>query len=175
MMHLNIKKGFESRINVVGIYRPPSGNPTSAIEKIEDKLNEIKQRFKGESIILGDFNIDLRDQHDKLAQKLTGMFNEHALTQVIDSVTRQTITQESMIFTDIKFINKTGVIEMNISDHFIIYLIKKKDRNGKNTKPITCRSFANFDLDLYKADLRLFNFDLVADMDVNTAWDLLWI
>lgn len=63
------------------------------------------------------------------------------------------------------------MLEINISDHFLIDLVKKNDRNSKATKFITCRSFANFDLDSFKADLRLFDFNSIVDTD--TVWDLL--
>lgn len=134
IMHVNLKKGFECRINVIGVYRPPNGNLTSGLEKLKETLKEIKQNCKGESIILGDFNIDYRNSKDRGTTKLREIFEDFWLTQIIDSVTRKTARQETMIdliFTDLRFIHESGVIEMSLSDHYLTFITKKKERNNK--------------------------------------------
>lgn len=177
VMHLNLKKGFESRINVVGIYRPPNGNLTLGLDKLNGILKDVKQTYKGELTVLGDFNIDYKIQTDRSVQRLKDMETDFGLTQVIESITRRTAKHETMIdliFTDMKFVSKSGVIDMAISDHYLTFLVKKKERNCKDSKTITCRSFNNFDLEAFKADLRLFNFASITDLDIEEAWTLLW-
>lgn len=33
MLHVNLKKGFERRLNIIDIYRPPGGNINLGLEK----------------------------------------------------------------------------------------------------------------------------------------------
>lgn len=136
IMYLNLKKGLEKKINVIGVYRPPSGNLLTGLDLIDAKLNEIKESCKGEVVVLGDFNVDFSKDNDRSASKMQDMFDIHGLCQLIKVTTRRTVSQESLIdliFTNVRFVMESGVLEMSLSDHFPIYLIKKKARNGKDS------------------------------------------
>lgn len=95
---------------------------TPGLEKLGDKVKEIKQLYKGESIVLGNFNIDYNNSNVRATQKLCETFAEQGLNQVIDSITRKTARHETMIdliFTDLRFTSKSGVVEMSLSDHYL--------------------------------------------------------
>lgn len=66
---------------------------------------------------------------------------------------------------------------MNLpSDHFPIFLTRKKERLAKEKIEIECLSFRNFDLEAFKRDLRTFDF-IKSDTpvnDVNSCWARMW-
>lgn len=107
--HLNLKKGFEKRFNVVGVYRPPSGNLISGMDILDEKSKEIKQLCKGETVAIGDFNVDFSKGGDhKSIICVHDMLDNHGLSQIIKMATRKTAVHESqidLIFTDIRFIS----------------------------------------------------------------------
>lgn len=178
LFHVNIKKDMASKINIIGVYRPPTGNLSAAIDSLDEAVKEIRNKFKGDITCLGDFNVDI-SKNDKSAQNLATWAANSCLKQLISEPTRVTNRSKScidLIFTDIRSVSLSGVIEYSVSDHFPVFLVKKKTRNEKESKTIRCRSFKNFNLESFCEDLREFDFDfnLHVSVDVNHAWDLLW-
>lgn len=176
LFHVNIKKGMASRINIVGVYRPPTGNLANTVEELDCTVKTIRENFKGEVVCLGDFNVDVLKGH-KPAQSLLSWASDAGLKQLITEYTRVTSNSETcidLIFTDIPSVFSSGAIEFSISDHFPVYLIKKKTRNEKNCHSIRCRSFKNFNLEAFCTDLMEFDFDLSPTEDVNDLWNLMW-
>lgn len=69
MLHLNIKKGMAARLNIIGVYRPPTGNLEGAIEEMDIAVKSIRNNSKGEVVCMGDLNIDVLKK-DKAATTL---------------------------------------------------------------------------------------------------------
>lgn len=176
LLHINVKKGMSRRINVVGVYRPPTGQLSSALEILDKSVKEIKSNFKGELCYIGDYNIDF-SKRDRASTSLKDWGKNSGLTQLITDTTRETgstSSQIDLIFTDIDFIIDSGVIDYSTSDHFPIYLVKKKVREVKDTTTIRCRRFRDFDLDAFCADLRQLDQADPNHTDVNLTWELMW-
>lgn len=59
-----------------------------------------------------------------------------------------------MIFSDVRHVSETGVINLNINDHMPVFLIKKKARNDKGLIEIRGRSYKYLDLDNFVTDVQ---------------------
>lgn len=114
-------------IYVTVVYRPPDGKLGEAIEEIQQRLGELSER--GEYTLVGDFNVDFSKksaQRDNLMQ----MANRLRLEQLIKSPTRSsknTSTVIDLIFTSTDYKYGAGVLEIGISDHDLVYMIRKKE------------------------------------------------
>ena len=84
---IEVKSISNSSPNFVGaIYRPPSGNPNSFIEKLSDLLSSLTP--DSEAIILGDFNFNLFSQSNHTSTFEENMFC-NGFTPVISTATHK--------------------------------------------------------------------------------------
>lgn len=116
-------------IEVVLIYRPPKSNDRKALEEIFDFMGKIKDMDKKELIIMGDLNWDLLDKKGVGYKMVNELIEEFDLNSHITHATRITASQESLLdimVSDIKNICDAGCINFAISDHFPVFLIKKR-------------------------------------------------
>ena len=51
------------------------------------------------------------------------------------------------------YINKSGTLNINISDHYPVFAIRKKQRHHIPKKIITCRIYRNYHKDLFVDNL----------------------
>ena len=58
-----------------------------------------------------------------------------------------------MIFTDISFLNKSGVLDTGFSNHLPVFINKKKEREDKSFETIYGRSYAAYDKLLFQNDI----------------------
>lgn len=70
LLHLKLTKGFHKRINLIGVYRPPSGSYKSCVDELDRICTEIPTRNDGNLMILGDFNIDLNEPNHPASKYL---------------------------------------------------------------------------------------------------------
>ena len=111
----------------LNIYRPPSRNVDNMIDRLNLVLSNIHGRDRKDIVVMGDFNVNmLINNADESKVCRFGQIN--SLEQLINQPTRCTSTIASvidLIFCDVTHVNSSGVIDMFISDHSPIYLIKK--------------------------------------------------
>ena len=98
-----------------------------------------------------------------------------AVEQLIKDYTRVTQTSRTMItlvFSDCSHISCSGVMNINISDHLPIYLIKKKEREKiYEKKEIWGRSYRNYDSSRFTALLDTVDW---SEFDDEETPDRLW-
>lgn len=90
--------------------------------------------------------------------------NEYFLEQTVNGPTRCDTTGETMIdliFTSIRFLVPMKPVNLNLSDHHLILLIYKKDREEKRPIIIEYRKFSEDNVKLYKTAL-----DVLTKLDV---------
>ena len=96
--------------------------------KIE-RFIELVDNENKEIYILGDLNINLLAQNVSIAKKLQEIMELYQLTQIIDHPTRITESTKSLldvcITSSTEKIISLGVIHLGISDHSLIYAIRK--------------------------------------------------
>ena len=125
--------------------------------------NETETETETEMILLGDTNCDFtRRTGDQLidnnAKHMAGIYELFSFRQLIDEPTRVTLETATIIdhvaTTCARNIIQAGVHEVALSDHFMIYCIRKF--NGaveKDHKMIKTRSMKNFKKDGFLSDV----------------------
>ena len=131
------------------IYRPPSGNVATFCDVLTSTLDEIGNDFNKEIFIMGDFNINYHDKNNSDTQLLLQMELNTGLKQLINMPTRDTNTID-LIYSNAQDIANSGVLELNISDHDLIIVTKKKGNNKRKQVCFTGRSYRNYDKKRFK-------------------------
>lgn len=128
---------------------------------------------------MGDMNINLADANHRHARKLTAFLESKLLRQVIGDLTRVTPTSKSLIdhiYTNINHVGLSGTINNNISDHFPIFLIKKKARCTKSFKEVLGRKYKSENLTDFEKDIKSIDARrLFESGDPNTIWGFLFV
>ena len=145
----------------MNIYRPPQGKVDSFSNFLELAINSIDLNKK-DIFILGDFNIDFLDKSDGNTKKMDRLISQIGLTKLISSPTRFGSTKNScidQIITNVSHIQATGVGDINISDHQLIFVIRKKSKNVSSKMNFKGRSYRNYDVNNFEMDLNRKDWD----------------
>ena len=117
---------------VLAWYRPPSG-PEGSFNKLEKALSFLDKEGK-EIILLGDTNCDLAPKQaeqpiDNDSKQMLDLYELFSFIQLIERPTRVTPTTSSTIdhiaTTCARNIVKSGVQEISLSDHYMVYCVWK--------------------------------------------------
>ena len=159
------------------VYRPPDGNFEQALGTISAALDQVQKLDKYEILIMGDFNADDSKRNKVGRQKLRLFEAEHQLIQMIKEPTRYSARSHTTIdlaFTNIKYCTGAGVLNYNISDHKLIYIIKKKPRNHVKTVTRIGRSYRGITHEIIKDKLATYNTEnIINSADPNECCRLL--
>lgn len=122
------------RLLLTVFYRPPSGKVDSFIGLLSDIVSDLTDNNRKMDVVLtGDANIDLltdSNQKDLLCEFL----NSYDLEQIIDQATQVTTSCSTLIdhmYVKAQFITSLGCVNFGVSDHYLIYLVKKKETVDK--------------------------------------------
>ena len=175
-------------ITVGIIYRPP--NQSKFLDIFEENLPKLNTSYR-EIYFLGDFKINLFENgkyvfhksssNNKNLDSFTKKYHEcctlFGLKQLIKCPTRVTCNSSSILdhvlasFPD--RVSQSGVIDIGISDHQLIYCTRKTARiKSYCHKQITFRSLKNYSPEIYEEALRKLsfpNYELFDDID--TAYE----
>ena len=175
---IEINKPNSKPFLVVSVYRPPDA-PPSFFTDLEDIVNKIDDE-RNDLYILGDFNCDLiKTVPDCATKNLKTLLETYQLSQLINEPTRITETSSTLIdhfiTNDPKKIAHSGVIHTGISDHSLIYGIRKINIKPKNRENIIeMRNMKRFNSDKFLNDLAAQSWDDIyffAD-NPNTMWGM---
>lgn len=144
-------------------YRPPcTGLDTinlfeQLLSKIDDETNE--------SIVLGDFNCDtLKGLNNPNTRALTSLYEEFQYDQLISSPTRITEHTATLIDHAItncpQFITNSGVSHIGISDHSLIFVVRRLTQPRGPPRIVESRRFNNFNEKRFLEDLYSMPWDL---------------
>lgn len=155
------------------LYRPPSGSHVlllSYLERFFDYCvnNELK------IICGGDFNVDM-SSHGSITNEMTWLFHSFNLTNVINSPTRVTANNSTLI--DFFLIGsdttnvKAGVIACDLSDHLPIFMAIERNYRVKK-QPVRARHISCENLDHFRNDvLEIDWMDVCSATNASTAMD----
>ena len=156
-------------------YRPPN-SPLSTFSAFQDVIDMIDAENL-EFYLLGDINCDLlAESPDNSTKELLSISTIYNLSQIISQPTRITNTSKTLI--DLCFTNDpdkvrlSGTHSLGISDHSLIYLIRKSNCQVINTNfPVAMRQFKNFNDEEFLNDLRQVDWTEVNLLnDPNDMW-----
>ena len=126
---LEINKPNSKPFVVISCYRPPSYNPTKFFEYIETIINGLDSGDR-ELYILGDLNCNMLSSKNTVPNaQFLSLCELYQLEQLIKNPTR--ITMQSRTLIDVILTNtsqrivSSGVLHLGISDHSLVYAIRK--------------------------------------------------
>ena len=143
---------------VTTVYRPPSSLP-KFFDDFEKLIKAIDNENK-EMYILGDLNCNML-KTDKDAniptKKIKSLYELYQLTQMIDEATRVTLATSSLIDHIVtnkpEKISDSGVIHTGISDHSLVFAIRKISVIDKQENILEIRNMKNFNEEKFIGDL----------------------
>ncbi|XP_071959528.1 uncharacterized protein [Antedon mediterranea] len=161
---------------VIGIcYRPPKQNVSLFLNNFEESVSKIKE--SSEIYVLGDFNICTLNINP-ISQRYNDFLIRNGFSNVIKDITRIGKEKSSCldhIVTNVQNnVKQSGVINIGLSDHFIIYCTRKipKSHVHKNEhNSAKLRSLKNYNVNNYLEKLNDIDWSVVTNNDdVNIAW-----
>ena len=124
-------------VNVMGVYRPPS-TPVKIFNENFNQILESSKVTQTDCIIAGDFNICLMNEMSLAdSSEFQDMMQSNHLLPIITCPTRVTDKGASLIdhvWTNILSETQSGVIEINVTDHYPTLSIFKYYKNNLNDK-----------------------------------------
>ena len=178
MLSVDIKKPYSKAFNVIGDYRPPSCT-VGFFEALEAIVRIIDMESK-EQIILGNLNCNcLADRNNMHLSQWKQLSSTYQFQQLINEPTR--ITPNSSTLIDIisnerSRILKSGVVHMELSDHSMVYAVRKFAISSKNTHTrVTTHSFKNFNASAFREDLKSAPWDSLRNCTSPDEMVVMWV
>ena len=166
-------------IILLNVYRPPNGNVENMVNHLNLTLSNIPRQDRKDIIVMGDFNVNMSG-NDADKRRLIRFSQVSSLDQLIESPTRCTVNTSSMIdliFSNMTHVESSGVLDVFISDHMPIYLVKKmntkKTNQHVNFKGRTYRNYSKVILQ-EKINEQLDVQRLILLRDPVECWDVLY-
>lgn len=163
---------------IINIYWPPAGNCKRALEKLADVCSGLTNNHKRyDFLIIGDININSLTDSPNL-RSLNEFRAEFGLISNVTIPTRESINSSSsidIIFSYMNYVSRSGIISSSLSDHYPLFLVKKKNVMKHQKISFTGRSYRDFDSITFGENLQYYNWGrYYAAFDVDTAWDELY-
>ena len=163
---------------VTTVYRPPNA-PFEFFESLEKLIKAIDDENK-DMYILGDLNCDMLKTNNDLnlpTKKNKSLYELYQLSQLIKQATRITMTTSSLIDHIVtntqEKISDSGVIHTGISDHSLIFAIKKTSIIKKQENIIEIRNMKNFDDQKFVNELWHWEFNIYFfAAHPNSMWEM---
>lgn len=154
---LKINQPNMRKIIICNCYRPPTGSVEIFIDYLNDKINSIVDGTNYDIFVMGDMNIDYLKESSPARRSLKNLERLCGLTQIIKQPTRYSTRSSllDLIFTNSNYILKSGVIDLNLSDHECVFVIRKKEYNiKKTTTKFDGRSYKHYNVNLFQSNLK---------------------
>lgn len=165
-------------IVLIVVYRPPKGNSANACAKILNFVHNIHDISRKDIILLGDFNWNAEDSDGHGTGFIDEISSEFELNQIIKCPTRiglQSQTIIDLIFTNIGNIAKYGCLDCVMSDHYPIYLVKKRVKTNTARVEVRRRKKTNYDREVFKQKLLDLDWSLLDVLDdVDVMWGMIY-
>ena len=134
-----------SKMIIGEIYRPPNFPNTQFNEYLEKTIDSIDKE-KTVCVLAGDFNYNLLNLHnDKHSLAFLNLMNSYGFSPTITLATRIQNEHRSLLdnifVNDSSLVNKAGIIEEDLSDHFPVFVSLDVNQNKMHDK----REYTTFD------------------------------
>ena len=172
---LEVKSVRAAPFLIFAWYRPPNAC-MDIFHQLEESMKVLERENK-ESILLGDTNCDILPKYldgDGLSNNLPiysmrilEFYNLFGFQQLIETGTRETLLSSTLLDhiarTSKSNIVTSGVYETSISDHYLVYFVRKlRGACKKQHKYITTRQLKHFDEAEFINDLLLVDWKAIA-------------
>ena len=168
---------YENQRNIIigNVYRPPNGDVDNFIDHLENCISNM-DLGKKDIIICGDINIDWLEKRSNPTKKLVEFLSQVRLVNFISDPTRYSKTKDSCIdhiYSNSGCILESGVLDVNISDHELVYLVRKKQKTVNVKYEFMGRSYVGYDSDAVNTLLANDTWDdFYNNTDPNRLWNI---
>ena len=173
--YLEIVFKNQKNVLIVNIYRPPQGNINNFVKHLDQTLEKI-DKSKLDVILLGNMNVDFHKNSDTHTKRVNSFISQNGLVKLISDTTRYGNIKNScidQILTNSNHILKSGVSNVNISDHQLVYFIKKKRKDIPTRAEFQGRSYVNYNRDMMRQILNTYDWtEFYGGDDPNILWQL---
>ena len=160
-------------IYVLNVYRPPTGDIDTFINSLKQILEEYRNQ-RCDIFIGGDLNIDMKHINSHDTKKLGKFLKLNQLKQKIDKVTRPDSNAIlDLIITNCDIVKECNTLDINVSDHLPVYLIRKKKKSPNEKIDFKGRSYKNLNKDVVENMLRNVVWATYANLDIDSCWNFL--
>ena len=139
------------------VYRPPAGKVAECIKELTSNTRYVQDNYRGEFVIAGDLNVNYNLRHTPAFKLLKDFERDFNFSQIIKAPTRHSKTNAScldLIFTDMNYIFSSGTLDVAVSDHLPVFLIKKKQKLKSTFTFVEARSYKNYDKQAFQEQVR---------------------
>ena len=172
VQRIELTSSVRKNILLYNVYRPPSGSVNRCFKVLSEMLEKENRPHLKELLILGDFNINVMVRNSPHSWQ-----NRFGLTQIIKGKTRCAKNSSSTIdlmFTSFDDVVDSGIVDLHISDHKSIYLVKKKFKDCRKTTSFVGHSYLNYSRDLLSDWLtNQIKEGFRRETDPNVCWELM--
>lgn len=177
MLAIEISKPKFRPIIIATWYRPPQ-SPVSAFSEFEDFLKAVDAEGK-ETMIVGDINCDIAESAiDPLCAPTKFLYDAYQFSQLITDYTRVTDRSKTLIdhllSNEPQNIVDAGVIKTCISDHYLIYGVRKFQTIKSEPKYVESRNMKNFDSQSFVSDLQNAQWGLLSQCNDTNEMVFVW-
>ena len=176
MQWLSISQKPNQTILIANCYRPPQGNIEKLIEILENILEDL-DLTKIEIFLLGDFDIDIFEKNNDKNKRFVNTLKQFGLKQLIDEPTKYSTEKNSGIdlnFTNSDIISKSGVANVNLSDHQMILISRKRDKIVKQRCSFVGRSYRHYNKELFQERIESANWqEFDESQNPNRMWEIM--
>ena len=173
----------KSRSFLVGNFYRPDRTSSYYDKDFMVKLNGILDTASAEGkemLLFGDFNCCFMSSHrnDSDCKQLKSLFRSLNIKQLIDQPTR--ITKNSKSLIDLVAVNcpqnvcESGVVSAHLSDHELVYCVRKLNWKRAPSQVKTFRNYAHFNVDAFRNDLKGVNWNSAPCPGGPVIVDKLW-
>ena len=166
------------KIIVGNVYRPPQGNVKKYCDILDTKIELIRnmQHSRYEIFIIGDFNINYKTSHNQDTKQLKWLEQKASLKQLIHETTRFSNNNSciDLILTDSLCLFDYGTLNVNLSDHEMIYVTHKHVTKPKHPSTFNGRSYTDYNEEVFVQSLLNSDWELFYNsVDPNVAWSIM--
>ena len=166
---------------IIGVvYRPPCSKLSESISEMHSDVSKIQDMITGEITILGDLNINYNLRHSASFKLLKSFERDFNLSQIVNAstrITKSTSTCIDLIFTNMEYISNSGTLDVHVSDHLPVFVIKKKEREKTKFKSFLGRSYGSYDKDIFQEHIKghylWVDFWEINENDPDTLWEMM--
>ena len=147
IQRLELCRAVQKNIVLFNIYRPPKGSVSNCLDIIGNALEDEANLHLKEIILMGDFNMNFSAKSNPDTKKLIHWQNRLGLNQLIKTSTcssKRSATTIDLIFTNIESCDTSGVLNLHVSDHQPVFVIKNKTRDNRKKIVFTGRTYVNY-------------------------------
>ena len=147
----------------------------SFCDSLDAKLTAVKNKQNNnyEIVLVGDFNINYRTPSNSDTKSLEWFEQRLSLKQIITNVKRFSNLNSciDLIFTDNLTVADHGTLNVNLSDHEMLFVTRKHVSKPKVPSSFEGRSYIDYDEIQFVTSLKDKDWDLFYDsVNPNAAW-----